>query len=164
MKKMLSVLFLLLITPSISFGADLFSGSFSYVDGTNFNECPAGEFKVTKGPRGYSLYGTTGMNAWGPFNNQFYLHRIGLEPYKRPAGSDHEYVYETILVDNEIRRNTKFIEKKRQKVLLEEEIVFKVTPTTAVLKHNLIYNSKKSGQVRHSSFSCFYERDPQPSL
>ena len=135
-----------------------FIGNYNYVDGTNFNECPAGNFEITEVSSGLQGYGTTGMDAWGPFANAFYFTDINEGVKTSSAGEKNEYRYETVLLDNTLVSNKKFVIKSTGKILLEEEQRFRITSKTAILEHRLISNTSSSRQIRHKSFICLYER------
>lgn len=150
---MYKLLALVVLTSNFAFAGEGISGSYSYVDGTDHTECPAAQLSVKGNENeGYSLYGSTGLGAKGPFVNRFYFTEVN-------NGEIYEgnYIYKTESRDGRLVKNVKLVVDGR--VLIEEEVIFKTSGSSAVLEHKLLKNDSRAKQWRHPSFKCFYSKD-----
>lgn len=149
---MLKLFFSILFAASIANAGNAFTGTYQFIDGTNTVECPAYEL-VVKGNdlAGYSFYGSTGIDARGPFQNSFYFTDVNLGEVRKGS-----YTYITESTGNALKRSVKYSPSKE--VLIEEEVLFKTQNNSAVLDYRLIKNDRRARQWRSSSFKCFYEK------
>lgn len=150
MKKLI---LLFTLTINVVAASENIAGIYTYVDGTNHEECPGVEM-IVKGNEesGYAFYGSTDINAKGPFANSFYFFDINNGETK-----EGNYIYKTESSAGQIIKNSKFIINK--KTLIEEDIVFKINKSSAVLEYKLLKNSPAAKQWRHESFKCFYTKN-----